>query len=426
MACWRLLAVSGALLGCAAFFLSSRYKLVLFKVAHAAEREPRDTQAFHPSETEKDDYSATRAGVQGAPVGKASIDAFLARAHVSAPVAQTTPTSTPTPPPTRTPTPTTTPTPASGPHSHETCPGLTRSTKCIDSSSHLLPEKKSSYKIPSDLAAMLAPENTVQVQQKLINSDICVIAMGDSTLEETVEDIGAMLGEVDGTRKSAEEIWKWIDTWMNATVSQSKPGAHFDAPLFRASYFPNHRKMSIVARGGRFVLYYRFIGHPEIDKNWMGLRSLLNEPLREEIVSGADKWCGNLRRVVWLQVGYHEKRQERKHFHKSGLPDVYRKVLPWVEQLAPERYWLMRQGEDLDQLNQWLRAELQNPSRNHKNWSIMDYKVPWACEKRNIEQVRAHTGSIERWWHSRKTLDKYPDYYLSMLRTMKIVQHMLC
>ena len=302
-------------------------------------------QAFHPSETEKDDYSATRAGVQGAPVGKASIDAFLARAHVSAPVAQTTPTSTPTPPPTRTPTPTTTPTPASGPHSHETCPGLTRSTKCIDSSSHLLPEKKSSYKIPSDLAAMLAPENTVQVQQKLINSDICVIAMGDSTLEETVEDIGAMLGEVDGTRKSAEEIWKWIDTWMNATVSQSKPGAHFDAPLFRASYFPNHRKMSIVARGGRFVLYYRFIGHPEIDKNWMGLRSLLNEPLREEIVSGADKWCGNLRRVVWLQVGYHEKRQERKHFHKSGLPDVYRKVLPWVEQLAPERYWLMRQGD---------------------------------------------------------------------------------
>eukprot|EP00966_Prymnesium_polylepis_P136324 3149959-Prymnesium_polylepis.1 len=52
--------------------------------------------------------------------------------------------------------------------------------------------------------------------------------------------------------------------------------------------------------------------------------------------------------------------------------------------------------------------------RARSGWRVADYKQAWRCYRGAFEDIRIHTGVIERGYHD----TKYPNMYLSMLQTL--------
>lgn len=287
--------------------------------------------------------------------------------------------------------------------------------RCCNITSPLMPGKPPWTQIPKGLLPMFQ----TNVRKRI--SGYCFILLGDSTLGEAAEDLGVILGPSGG--RSAKEFFT---PWIKSTTAVGKPWhrapkeTHIDWGTFNASYFPNMRNFTLVSRDRRVVVYHRFIGHTRVMGDRMGLRSLLSGELRGEILNNSAEKCGKLRRVLWLESGYHEYLKNLKtNFTRSHWPPIYQEVFTWVERLAPFRFWLSRHstiGErthPLGELSDWVSRALSN----RLGWTYVDYRDAWSCDAHAAEDIPLHTGALAGFY--------YCCLYLSMLRTMLALQHTL-
>ena len=67
----------------------------------------------------------------------------------------------------------------------------------------------------------------------------------------------------------------------------NKWGANLSTTHFDALFFRNNRNFTIVSRKGKFVLYFRFIGHHFPEQNHQGLVTLLMPSVQQELLSNA-------------------------------------------------------------------------------------------------------------------------------------------
>lgn len=316
----------------------------------------------------------------------------------------------------------------------------------------------------------------------------CVLLLGDSTMTETAHDLAILLHGLSGAaldeymhratrmggnntygravlQKDANQSLRGQKNQLN--ISTGRAGARNLSVVFE----PNHRKLVFHAEASDTVVVHRFIGHSSVALDFMGIRSLANPEVREEITAMANEHCGVRRRVLWLESGYHDvfgkdasdpkpawakplicKPSNRPLCELHGperastsanltkdpaayvpaeLRSHFKHALHWAETLAPHRLWLSRHASwtssdhtyeavvlvhAVRRLDRWVQTALLPP---RKAWRYVDYREAWRCsvDAHTEVDVPVHTGAIMRGYHN----SSYCCYYLSALRTWQAV-----
>ena len=290
-------------------------------------------------------------------------------------------------------------------------------------------------------AALLPPTcghtdrgTTATSETQHILRGLCLLVLGDSTTSETVHDLALMLLDVKGNAH-----WDYMHraTRMprSADVKVNLANEHSWLPTRQifvlsahggnVTFAPSHRRMWFKAAASDTVVAHRFIGHADLDDNYMGVATVNQETVRREITGMAEDLCEHRPRVLWFQSGYHELVQARTLRCTAQRPCNlvlteelrmrYEQALEWLESLTPHRVWLSRHSTSVDNvssLEEWARSLL--PRRL---WLYSDHREAWACFA-NERNVSLHTGAIQLGFINRH----YCCAFLSSLRTWLAIQ----
>ena len=274
----------------------------------------------------------------------------------------------------------------------------------------------------------------------------CLILLGDSTMEETVDDLSILLWNLHGaaleqfasraSRMPSAADYTSADN-TTSLLNMSSFGARHTGTI---SFQTNQRKMWFTHAPSDVVVLHRFIGHPELFGNARGIGTLNVLKVRSELLAMADAACGARPRVLWLQSGYHDVANPllrgtlRDPHAPGGLATSYARIaskaLDWSERLAPTRLWLSRhdfsvksayeKAEGTEHYNavrffeDWIQGHALPPRRN---WKYVDHREAWSCAVRDERALPLHVGPIQRGWYN----SSWCCLHLSSLRTWAAV-----
>jgi len=301
----------------------------------------------------------------------------------------------------------------------------------------------------------------------------CLVLLGDSLMADTATDVGFLLGA---------DYKAFGNAATRANAEDKASQAYRDASI-AARLLPSHRNMTIrPLDGSDGVVFNRFIGAPAIHGNGLGMLSLMQWHVRNEVERAVAGVCGARERFLVVKSGGHDLLhvQSTCKFDPSGgggggggpasavhAPDCTRKfvvedpgapgeppckelllrgqwtcvthayvkamvgtVLPWLEGLASHRIWLPT-GDIVDAF--WEDHLV----RGRPGWRVADEAEAWGCEAmagtammggwgamtglKNFERENQyHFGAIQRFYH--RTDPPFCCAHRSLLRTMLALQ----
>mmetsp|Transcript_25992 Transcript_25992/g.43831 ORF Transcript_25992/g.43831 Transcript_25992/m.43831 type:complete len:193 (+) Transcript_25992:46-624(+) len=160
--------------------------------------------------------------------------------------------------------------------------------KCVPFTSNLLitVETPRGATVPRSLVPLLSTPAS-----SYLKNDTCLVLLGDSTLTETAQDIQLFLelnqeGGQTPAQTATQPAFNFSD-WvykMSNTYPRSSKEVTYQYPHSTITFHTLNRLFYIKAVG--LNVYFRFIGHPNLRKNYMGLVTLNDPKVRKSILYG--------------------------------------------------------------------------------------------------------------------------------------------
>ena len=228
----------------------------------------------------------------------------------------------------------------------------------------------------------------------------CLILLGDSSVTETIHDLAILL---HGLTSADRDEYVGRATRMPSAATEQLPNNRsvLRVKSVEAYFEPSHRKMWFRETSSDTVVLHRFIGHMQLDKNGMGLRSLSSEQpgsnfVRKELERCTAERCDNTRpRTLWLQSGYHDvKKDDARPGNLSlSFKSLFRSAIQWLESLASDRVWLTRHAAvevnrvfkramaaaAIETIEEWVHEDPQGLALEKRGWAISRHRDVWQC-----------------------------------------------